>query len=928
MNLFIKPLALCAFLVANVLQVVAQCPNAAITVATTRIINSSSLYAPFPPFLSAPFYGWFSPQARLPNGTIVTSAGTYQNVIKSIRYPLCDSIVYTVTVVNDNTCRIPDSLKLLTARQLVMNKGLNPGWDLTTPFSTWNGVVMNPVTNCVDTAHFYRNTETCVDRNGSYTASLFNNPNNIWMIPNAEFAWYRNNRIVARTTVPILTINGISPSDTGMYKVVMTAPNFPIGSIEMVRLKFCCTAGVYSESQTIRFGRSVLWGNLNRTQTGTYRDTLVGQNFRGCDSIRILNLTVLNCTLTGELNTFGNTVVMNASGGVRPYQYRWSSGAATSYDAWTRSGLYKVTVTDGIGCEIERDTLLGNPPIPPPYRLGNVSVPCNTVASASVVLTKNVSNIEGYTFEVTFDATKLVPIAANHTLGATLVNQSASIQAISGVMGNKFRITVGLSGANNYSGSIGDTILNIAFAALNPNFIPVDPISTLTVKVDENVFPAIVNVHNLISNSYSVGSNSVAAWILYHGIDLMNVSTSPIYNATYANTYQGRNSGWIGAKTITNGIGILPLGEGVETWVQLNRTSQTGQGSPTIGGYDAYLTARVVNQDTILSVPSLIAMDVNQSGTLTAADVTHILRRAVGRAGYLNGFAKLDNGPICSWLFFPKEKLTLDPAFQMAQIYNPNRTPVYQIPAIDASYKLNAAYRTRCDTGVIDIVSILLGDVNGDYVAHGMPARFGKEPSGSTTVTKRLDKLNAAVTFEDCRAIYLGDLTWKIPVKSNVNVGGLDLHLKNRNTNLQILSVTEGTNSVLLYNIDSANNCFISTYARQGASIQAETPICYITVKGTVLTPIATQLGTIQAFINGANAVSVLPCPSITNPVESVKEELKISIFPNPTNSSITVQHADIASKTIQVFNILGRLISEVQAGNGSTMVDLSDFAK
>ncbi|MEY4934860.1 MAG: Secretion system C-terminal sorting domain, partial [Bacteroidota bacterium] len=32
--------------------------------------------------------------------------------------------------------------------------------------------------------------------------------------------------------------------------------------------------------------------------------------------------------------------------------------------------------------------------------------------------------------------------------------------------------------------------------------------------------------------------------------------------------------------------------------------------------------------------------------------------------------------------------------------------------------------------------------------------------------------------------------------------------------------------------------------------------------------------------------------------------------------------------KTIQVFNILGRLISEVQAGNGSTMVDLSDFAK
>jgi hypothetical protein len=316
-------------------------------------------------------------------------------------------------------------------------------------------------------------------------------------------------------------------------------------------------------------------------------------------------------------------------------------------------------------------------------------------------------------------------------------------------------------------------------------------------------------------------------------------------------------------------------------------------------------------------------MDVNQSGTLTAADVTHILRRAVGRPGYLNGFAKLDNGPIYSWLFFPKEKLTLDPAFQIAQIYNPNRTPAYQIPAIDASYKLNAAYRTRCDTGVIDIVSILLGDVNADYVAHGMPARLSKEPS------KRFEKLNATVTFEDCKAVYSGDLTWKIPVRANVNVGGLDLHLKNRNTALQILSVTEGANSVLLYNIDSAtNNCFISTYARQGASIQAETPICYITVKGTELTPSATQLGAIEAFINGSNAVPVLPCASITNPVENVKEEMKISIFPNPTNSSITVQHEEITPKTIQVFNTLGRLMREVPAGDGSTMVDLTDFAK
>jgi hypothetical protein len=223
----------------------------------------------------------------------------------------------------------------------------------------------------------------------------------------------------------------------------------------------------------------------------------------------------------------------------------------------------------------------------------------------------------------------------------------------------------------------------------------------------------------------------------------------------------------------------------------------------------------------------------------------------------------------------------------------------------------------------------LLGDVNGDYTTHGNPARLGKNPTdGNTVLGKQLGKMDSIVTFENCKAVYLGDLTWKIPVKANMMVSGLDLQLKNRNAALQILDVTRGTSSDISYNIDSGGNCFISAYAVQGAGIQAETPICYITIKGSVLTPTATQLGTIQAFINGLNAVSVLPCANITNPVENVKEEMKISIFPNPTNSSITVQHADIASKTIQVFNILGRLISEVQAGNGSTMVDLSDFAK
>jgi Secretion system C-terminal sorting domain len=911
MNSFIKPFALCAFLVANVVQLVAQCPNPAITATTSRIIHPYSIYSPV--------LGWINPQARLPNGTVVTTAGTYNGIsIKSIRYPLCDSIIYTVNVVNDYTCRVPDSIKLLTARQIALNKGLNPGWDLMTPFATWNGVVMNPVTNCVDTAKFFTNREICVERGGSYTAVLMNQT---WM--GGEYKWYRNNDLVAITTVPNITVSNIQPSDTGLYKVVWTAPSYPVGSMELIRVKFCCTPSTFTQSQTIRSGQSVLWGSIPRTTTGSYRDTLRGQNWRGCDSIRVLNLTVVPCNLQATLNTFGDRVNALVTSGVPSYQYRWSSGSTNSYDMWVRAGLYRVTITDAIGCEMVREINLGTPPTTPPCRLDNVSVPCNAaLAWTSVILTRNVLNVNGYTFEVGFDPTKVTPVAAYHALGRTLVTQNATEPIVGTVVGNKFRVTVGFNAAN-YTGSVGDTLIRIAFAPSNTNTIPADPISVVTVKVSESVHPGLLNIYELISNSYNVGSNAVMAWVLYQGSSLMNISSSPIYNPTWIYTYQTRNNGpFIGSLSTTSGNGILPLGTGQETWVRFVRTSQVGNGSPTIGGFDAYLTARVVNRDTILPVMKLLAMDVDQNGFVDAADMTHILRRAVGYTGYTYGFPKQGNATnIHSWLFFPKEYLTSNATFVNA---TSNR-----VPAIDSIFKLNSVYRSRCDTGQADMVSILLGDVNGDYTIHGNPARLGKNPAdGNATLGKQLGKLDSIVTFENCKAIYLGDLTWKIPVKANMMVSGLDLQLKNRNALLQILSVTRGTTSDISYNIDSVGNCFISAYATQGAGIQAETPICYVTVKGSVLTPTATQLGTIQAFINGLNAVSVLPCQSITNPVDPELPINPVQIFPNPTNSSITIQHADIAPKSIQVFNTLGRLMSEVEAGKGSTMVDLTDFAK
>ncbi|MEN9611618.1 MAG: hypothetical protein RLZZ628_2432 [Bacteroidota bacterium] len=900
MQSVVKLIVLCAFLQSNVLQLVAQCPNPAVLMSTSRIIHPNWLYSPMPPY-------YYAPQARLPSGTVANLAGVYTDVIHSVTRPACDSIIYTVNVVNDYSCRVPDSINLLTAREFAIEKGADPNWNLLNPFATWNGVVLNSVTKCVDSVKFYANKEVCVERGGNYTAVLFTRT---WY--GGEYKWFRNNELAAITTEPNLTITNIQPSDTGVYKVVWTTPNLPVGSLEMVHVKFCCTPSVVTQYQTIRAGQAVLWGNKNRTTTGSYSDTLKGQSQQGCDSIRVLNLTVVACNLQASLNTFGDRVNALVTSGASGYQYRWSSGSTNPYDMWVRAGLYRVTITDAIGCEITKEISLGTPPTAPPCRLDNVSVPCNAaVAWSSVVLTRNVSNVNGYTFEVSFDNTKVVPVAAAHRLGKTLVAQNASDPIVGNVVGNKFRVTVGFNAAN-YTGNIGDTLIRIGFAPRNTNVIPADPLSILTVKVEESVHPGLLNIYELISNTYNVGSNAVLAWVTYQGSGILNISSTPINNPTSVTTYQTRNNGpWIGNVNLTSGVGILPLGNGTETWVQFSRNSLSGAGSPTIGGYDAYLTARVVNQDTILPVSQLIAMDVDQSGTVTAADVTHILRRAVGYAGYTTGFPKQGNANnLCSWLFFPKAYLTSNPAFINA---TPNR-----IPAVDPIFQLNNAYRTRCDTGQMDVVSILLGDVNGDYAIHGNPARLGKNA-----------KLDSIITFEDCKATYLGDLTWKIPVKANLKVAGLDLQLKNRNAVLQILAVTKGANADISYNIDSVGNCFISAYATQGAGIPAETPICYVTVKGTELTPIASQLGNIQAFINGLNAVSAMPCSRITNPVPEVNPEAaQIYIFPNPTASDIVVEHKGLTPKTILLFNALGNLVREVPAGEQSTGIDLRELAK
>jgi len=85
-------------------------------------------------------------------------------------------------------------------------------------------------------------------------------------------------------------------------------------------------------------------------QTGTY--TVTGQNINGCDSSVTLHLTVNNVTLVDTV-LFDSTgsIDVTLSGDTSTYQYNWSNGVTTQ-DLYqlNASGDYTLTVTDSIGC--------------------------------------------------------------------------------------------------------------------------------------------------------------------------------------------------------------------------------------------------------------------------------------------------------------------------------------------------------------------------------------------------------------------------------------------------------------------------------------------------------------------------------------------------------------------------------------------------
>jgi hypothetical protein len=86
------------------------------------------------------------------------------------------------------------------------------------------------------------------------------------------------------------------------------------------------------------------------SNAGIYTVTVTDS--RGCSRSFFGNVIFPNtcANFRLQINTNGNTLTANTTGGRQPYTYQWSTGATTQSITLTMNGFYIVTVTDANGC--------------------------------------------------------------------------------------------------------------------------------------------------------------------------------------------------------------------------------------------------------------------------------------------------------------------------------------------------------------------------------------------------------------------------------------------------------------------------------------------------------------------------------------------------------------------------------------------------
>jgi gliding motility-associated-like protein len=197
--------------------------------------------------------------------------------------------------------------------------------------------------------------------------------------PGYSYSWSNgattanNNYLSADTYFVTVTDNN---GCTSTNSIVINEPTLLTATITSTTNASC--NGVSNGSATVIGGGGIppysyLWstGSTNTTVTGlsagTYTVTVTDSH--GCIiSAQVIisqpTLIVPHTTVTSQVSCFGGnngTTTINATGGVAPYNYNWSTGSTNDTLTGLTAGTYTVTVTDNIGCTVSTSVVINQP---------------------------------------------------------------------------------------------------------------------------------------------------------------------------------------------------------------------------------------------------------------------------------------------------------------------------------------------------------------------------------------------------------------------------------------------------------------------------------------------------------------------------------------------------------------------------------------
>lgn len=152
---------------------------------------------------------------------------------------------------------------------------------------------------------------------------------------------------------------------------------------------------------------SYLWSTGNTTslvtnlQAGNYQYTVTdAQNCQVIRSVPVTQPTELIAFITGMDTRCGEnngSAMAVGSGGIPPYSYLWSNGAATSELANLAAGLYHVTIHDQNGCEVVRSMLIASS-LPLQINTSGNRPTCDNPANGTLTVTV-IQGTPPYTFQ-------------------------------------------------------------------------------------------------------------------------------------------------------------------------------------------------------------------------------------------------------------------------------------------------------------------------------------------------------------------------------------------------------------------------------------------------------------------------------------------------------------------------------------------------